>query len=41
MNPKLHDELGQHLDAISSGVAWLVWIVYAICLTAASAWLWG
>ena len=41
MDPRLHDELGRHLDAISSGVAWLVWTVYAICMTAVAAALWS
>lgn len=40
MNPRLHDEVARHLDAIASGVAWIAWIVYAICLTAVAWLLW-
>jgi hypothetical protein len=40
MDPKLHEEIGRHLDAIASGVAWLTAVVYVLAATAIAWLLW-
>jgi len=39
MDPKLQDEIREHLDAIANGLTWLFVSVYLLA-TSVLAWLW-